>query len=56
MHFRYDDSKAVWKAKSYVEANFLATSKAPRDSLLIGSYEWNIHNDTWCNNGESYER
>ena len=34
--------------------NFLATSRAPETSLLLGSHRWIVHNDSWKCSTEEY--
>ena len=53
--FRYDETKSVWNAKSLDHPNFLATTKSPLKTLLLGPSVWEIHNDSKsCSTEETY--
>ena len=43
---RYDSAKNLWIAEHNKKTNFLATIKAPVESLLLGTHLWTIHNDS----------
>ena len=43
----------MWKAKSLIFADLLATSTATEHSLLLGPQEWTVYNDS-CSNERSY--
>ena len=43
---RYDSDLSLWKANNRKHKEFLATSDAKLDSLLIGPHMWTIYNDS----------
>ena len=43
---RYDDNTRLWIATVFDNKDFLATSRAPLQSLLLGTHLWTIHNDS----------
>ena len=53
----YDDINLVWVAKRQRDAQVetMAMSRAPKESLLLGTYDWKIFNDSReCTIDESY--
>ena len=41
----------MWKMRHARNANFLAVSRAPETSLVLGSHLWIVHNDSFkCSN------
>ena len=55
--FRFDPDLSLWKAINRKQKDFLATSDAKENSLLIGQQEWTIHNDSKsCSASTSYTR
>ena len=53
----YDDTNLLWKAKRQRDAQVatMAMSRAPKESLLLGTYDWKIFNDSReCTIDESY--
>ena len=52
---RYDRQERMWKMRHARNADFLATSRAPENSLLLGSHLWVVHNDslTCSNSGKT---
>ena len=55
--FRFDPDLSLWKAINRKQRDFLATSDAKENSLLIGQQEWTIHNDSKsCSASTSYTR
>ena len=44
--FRYDITDKQWKMRHARNSDFLATSRAPESSLILGSHLWEIHNDS----------
>ena len=51
----YDESSRTWVARHVSNSHFLATSRAPKASLLLGPHEWTVHNDSEkCTNEQSY--
>ena len=54
---RYDEKSSVWKAKAEKQPDFIATSKAPYVSILMGNHAWTIHNDSkFCSDTQTYTR
>ena len=43
---RYDRNEKAWKMRHARNKDFLAVSRAPENSLLLGSHLWVIHNDS----------
>ena len=43
---RYDEEMSVWKATHTHRKDFLATSKAEKNSFLRGRQKWTIYNDS----------
>ena len=55
MYLRYNDAQRQWIARHTSKEDFLATSSAPKTSLLLGSHSWTIHNDSQeCSGSRSY--
>ena len=53
---RYDSDLSLWKANNRKHKEFLATSDAKLDSLLIGPHMWTIYNDSKsCSLATSYK-
>ena len=49
---RYDKNAEVWTMRHAEKVNFLATSRAPESSLLLGHHFWEVYNDsTKCGEG-----
>ena len=46
MLFRYDVNDKLWKMRHALNSDFLATSRAPESSLVLGSHLWQVHNDS----------
>ena len=45
----------LWKATNRDRPNFLATSTAPKATLLLGPQDWTIHNDSkLCSESRTY--
>jgi hypothetical protein len=42
----YDEASRMWIARHITKPGFLATSRAPKASLLLGPHEWTVHNDS----------
>ena len=54
---RFNQTESVWKAESLKYPNFIAISKAPLQSLLLGPSIWEIHNDSkLCSADETYHQ
>ena len=54
---RYDVNELVWRVKHFKHKNFSAYSKAPLASMLLGSWQWKVYNDSKsCASSESYTR
>jgi hypothetical protein len=54
-YYRYDDDVGLWKVTIRDRPNFLATSKAPKATLVLGPQDWTIHNDSkFCSESETY--
>jgi hypothetical protein len=52
---RWDEETSTWIAENQYNPNFLATSKAPKASLLLGPQDWTIHNDSnACSKSQTY--
>ena len=52
---RYDEKDMMWKATTIGQPNFLATSKAPHKTLLLGPANWTVYNDSKsCSTEEFY--
>ena len=45
--FRYNKNDRLWIMRHARKAEFLATSRASEDSLLLGSHLWVVHNDSY---------
>ena len=43
---RYDRNRHEWRMQHVSKEDFLATSRAPDSSLLLGSHKWVVHNDS----------
>jgi hypothetical protein len=55
VYYRYDDDAGLWKATNTGRPNFLATSTAPKATLLLGPQDWMIHNDSeLCSESGTY--
>ena len=53
--FRFDQDLSLWKANNRKHKEFLATSDAKLNSLLIGPHTWTVHNDSRsCSLASSY--
>lgn len=53
--FWYDEELGRWQALHQKHKDFLATSAADKNSLLIGSHEWKVENDSkTCPGAGSY--
>ena len=51
----YDEGSRAWIARHISEPDFLATSRAPKASLLLGPHQWTVHNDSEkCTTEKSY--
>ena len=46
MLFRYDVTDKLWKMRHAWNSDFLATSRAPESSLVLGSHLWEVQNDS----------
>ena len=56
-NLRYNETSHLWEARHSSKLYFLATSTAPRTSLLLGSYNWTITNDNpQCNENSKHTR
>ena len=52
-YLRYDKMSSLWKAENPEQPYFLATSAAARRTLLLGSHNWTLNNDS-CSNEKVY--
>ena len=43
---RFDREQDLWVVRHVEKGLFLATSKAPEESYLLGSHPWTIYNDS----------
>ena len=43
---RYNDALATWEVLDLTHPHFSAISRAPKDSLLLGTHSWTFHNDS----------
>ena len=43
---RFDSQQDLWVVRHVNKALFLATSKAPEESYLLGAHTWTIYNDS----------
>ena len=43
---RYDETENLWKAYDYKNKYIMATSRAAKETLLLGSHSWTIYNDS----------
>ena len=56
-YIEYDDKNLVWVAKIQRDAEVVTTAitRAPKESLMLGTYDWKIFNDSReCTIDESY--
>ena len=42
----YEKPRKRWRMRHVNKENFLATSRAPESSLLLGSHKWTVYNDS----------